>query len=76
MWIMPLYLHVKQKSDYDDMIRLDIENNGKFHEQKTIAPNEYCGIDYVRFWYSSLVCDLNHLHTFSPHLKGQRSTYS
>ena len=53
MWMMPLYMHVKQNSDYDDMMRLNIANNGKFHEQKTIAYNEYCDIDYVRFWYST-----------------------
>ena len=30
MWMMPLHLHVNQKSDYDDMIPVPIRNGGSY----------------------------------------------
>ena len=34
MWMMPLHLHINQKSDYDDDCYLDMVEDGKMDSQK------------------------------------------
>ena len=47
MWMLPLYLHVNQKSDYDDMMTCYIENLLNFKYTPGVVPCLYVNINKI-----------------------------